>query len=65
MELVNQASELLLGEDHIHIIYDGLRPDLDIVIPEPYEERFTLLGMLRMLPLYSPFLNLVEQTQLL
>ena len=41
----------------IHIIYDGVRPRLNLVVPQPYEERFTL----RMLRLYSPFLNLVEQ----
>ena len=57
MELVNQASELLPGEDHIHIIYDGARPHLNIVVPEPYEERFTLT----MLQPYSSILNPVEK----
>ena len=59
--LVNQASELFPGEDHIHIIYDGARSHLNIVVPEPYKERLTL----RMLSPYSSFLNLVEQAQLL
>ena len=49
-------------ENHIHIhvdhiIYDGVRPHLNIVVPEPYEECFTL----RMLPPYISFLNPVEQ----
>ena len=57
MQLVNQASELFPGENHIHIIYKGARPHLNIVVPKPYEERFTL----RMLPPYSPFLNSVQQ----
>ena len=56
-ELVNQASKLFPGENHIYIIYDGARPHLNIVIPEPYEERF----ILRMLPPYSPFLNPAEK----
>ena len=43
MELVHQVSELFPDEDHIHIhIYDGAWPHLNIVVPEPYEERFTL-----------------------
>ena len=43
MELVNQASELFPGEDHINIdniIYDEVRLHLNVVVPEPYEERF-------------------------
>ena len=39
------------------IIYDGATAHLNIVVPEPYEERFTLC----MLQPYSPFLNAVEQ----
>ena len=57
MELVNQASELFPGEDHIRMIYNGARPHLNIAVPEPREERFTL----HMLPPYIPFLNPVEQ----